>query len=441
MTRRLLWKELREQGPFALAALLAPAPILLFAHLVLKDPGLLSTLFLLWVPYAIFAGWGATRMPRERESGRLTLGALPAPWWQVLPLKAFPAIVWAVCLVFAYGYGYGHIYAAAEGGDVEITPSQMWPPAGLVALGYSSALLAGLFWQTAISTVAGLLAGAAGYWLLDSGMDGPDLWATIAVWALVAALVVAAACVVMARSRGARPRRIGVVAASPLVVAAAVLLARSVGALSEEAQDWYLGIAVWAPEVQSGNLVAKVENAKGKGATRSYRIIASDLDGRDLGVLKRQGLPVSLAWTSQGDLVFREVTQATRQDSLVLWSPTTGGLRVVTQRVAEMPRLGWFLGGYEEIAVEPNGERVALIYPRRVSRLSRAENQELWVVDLRTGAQRLLYPDVDAGKLWWRRGRVYMQQGWTNRLWSSSPDRGGLRREFSLPPASEDPSK
>ncbi|KPJ61959.1 hypothetical protein AMK68_05500 [candidate division KD3-62 bacterium DG_56] len=204
MIKRLLWKEFREQGPFALAALgLVPA-LLFYDRMVGGDhrpwPSFPTDL---WLVFGVLVAWGATRMPREREPSRLSLRALPVRWWQTWALKALPGIAWAgVCTAFACAIGRVGVAATDDGAGGWV----VWITAGSMASAYACAFLAGLFWGVGASAVLGLVVGTMAWAALES--PSPDYAARAAreLWLWVATVPVASAAVMAARARGARDR-------------------------------------------------------------------------------------------------------------------------------------------------------------------------------------------------------------------------------------------
>jgi len=158
--------------------------------------------------------------------------------------------------------------------------------------------------------------------------------------------------------------------------------------------------------------------------------VVSARNGTTSRAIRRRAIPVFVFWTPKGELLFREIALTARRDRVMIWNPETGRVRMAFERPAGPPPD--MMLDITPAALEPGGRRVALIYTRRAP-LARPPTANCgWWTWPPAGSGCSIERQRSAHV--WRRGRIYLTQH-NDQLWSSSPDRGGLRRESYLPPA------
>ena len=457
--QRLLWKEFHEQIWLFLAALGTPLALLFylraFEHYGGRWP---PEAIHLWPAYAVFAFWGATRLPHEREAGRLTLAVLPIRAWQVWVAKALPGVVGAiVCTYVAFQAG---MRTAVPGPDYYGHYSEylsFWVGAGEMASAYCVAFLASQFWSVGPSAVVGAVASTIGwplYWdaVNRQGTVTPDV-----SWLWTAALLAVSACVMQSRAGGGSTRRAGLAtlgAYTALVGLGVVLPAltkrdepRVPSPFGEDRRVLLsrpAGLAAYAEMVYADE---RTDRPIGR------RLLVFNLDGsgrreiaRATGIvpLAWAGLPphcglLYLEWEIEG--LNRKTTSFRGQQlsytegrkvrapgpRMLLWDRRTGKSRFVESLPSEVVSQSYHLAA----ASEPGGGRVAVIRPAPHGPPGSRPN-DLWIMDLATQRSRLLRPNTDVTNLTWAGGRIYYRD-WPVGARSISPDGGRPRREPAIP--------
>ena len=407
--KRLLWKEFHEHIWMFASAVAAPVLILIFVRVALRDESLWPTnVSSLFLAYVVFAFWGASRMPHERESSRLTLAALPVRLWQVWLLKALPGLIGAVvsaCLVAVLGQG------AAPPHGQQLSVGLM---SGEMASAYCIAFLASLFWGVGASAVISGVASTWGWGWYWQSTSTPHQRTADVSWLLTATLLAVSACVMLARSQGASYRRAAIVTAAVCVTILGVALA----------PGWYSGRR--GPVQYQTRIIAPPLVSREAGLIayepHSERIMVSRLDGSARReVAEGPGL-VPLALSSNGEILFlacsgdeqvmrrqrspearRELARRVRIE-VRLWDRRTGKSRVLETAPLTDPGIvgiGWsaaFVGGRSDAAIlQPSGA------------LGRSEKQDLWLLDTRTGKKRLLWPNISHNSVLWRDGWIELR--------------------------------
>ena len=419
--KRLLWKEFHEQVWMFASAVAAPVLVLMFSRMVLRrDYWWPTGVESLWLVYVVFAFWGASRMPHERESSRLTLAALPVRLWQVWLLKALPGLIGAVIaahVVHFLGQGPPSNMRPFSLGGAPIPQLSSWLMSGEMASAYCIAFLASLFWGVGVSAVISGIASTVGWGMYWSGIHAART-ADVS-WLLAATLLAVSACVMLARSRGASSRRAGIVTAAVCVTIVGVALVPGwIGEWGNPSIEYvpygYRGGG--EPLVsQDARLVALPQRSSDdrQPGAQATRLLVFGLDGSGRREIARATGLVPLAWSSRGELLFLRwdvhprllsVTTSKERRRLAgapllevrLWDRRTGKSRVLEKWPARHVRYPWRF----RASFEPRGSRVAILQPS-VGIVSRM-NEDLWLLDTRTGRKRLLWPEtaVAVSALW-----------------------------------------
>lgn len=451
--KRLLWKEAREQWPFALAVLAMPPLLLLLERAVARERDVWPVYQDdLWLLYTLLAVWGAVLMPRERARGRLTLETLPAARWQVWVVKAWPGLVAAI-LSTGIAMALGRFGGPFENiGHQEVT----WPvAAGGAALGFSAAFAASLVFGPVPSGLLGFALAICGPGIEDLFEGQPDYtglrlglvlmalaaaFLALALWLMVARQDVAdrasgrwivstaAACVLglalwPAFGKGYLPGfftiQFAITDGAPTV-----LVSRRLGMVAHKEEGWIREAADGPdkPKRITGRYSALwVRRLDGEEARRVALIRKAAFDPFN----PRPGDVTIIGWLADGRLLYA----LPERDALTwqLWSPQTQRSRQVTSTEAPMttnPLTQSFA------SVEPGGTRAAALRPP-IGKVLPSPHLDLWLLDLDTGDWSLRWPGVAGENVVWRRDRLYITGA--AGVWSLDPDGGRPRREHGLP--------
>jgi len=450
---RLAWKEFRENLWMLLVTLLCPLAVLLFMRFVLgsREPwnqGPAGVLIL--IEFVIFGTWGAMRMSPERAVGWLTLRTLPVPVWQVWLLKLAAGVAWAVaCAACAYWMG-----STILPGPRTPESAALWVIASGLALCYTVGFVASLFFASTASGVLGTLGGSMGWFALavlgeavGRSSDVPSM-VTIhyLLWIPPVILAVLALWVMSYQAKGASLKRTGAVLVAAFAVVLAILIVPRLPHLGQTRMQFYkYGGPSMVPCPETAQyadtefIYAGVRrDREAKEPITGMQLWARSVDGQWKRLVASGDKRLTpLVWTSKRQLIYVSEAFRSERARLMQWDPRTGKSSIVAE-MDTIPNELWYLLAQTGVAAEPGGDRIA--FARVTSgRLDYDHYLDLWVMNLRTGEGRLLWPNISGREVLWRAGRIYLRS--SGDLMAISPEGGRLEPAHSLPPATREEAR
>ncbi len=417
--KRLIWKELRENiWMMGVTLVVSVMLILFYCYRGNSFPLSPSDLVLVNIMFAV---WGALQSSHKKER---SIQFLPLRWWNTALIRLSIGTIWVwfcaalMCLV---GYHF----------SVSISVYSFFYVSGMV-LSYTVALLAGMLWNAGFSGILGAVVGVFGWKYLANPyfLTHEDMRyftaSTSGLCLVLSCMVIVFACL-KTRAYSIKSLRIAAI----ICVALLVVAIQYGGGIDTAAdikhgqfkacESHLLGRVAYVTDGYEVEIITGYRTR----SRRTYKLHTADIDGKNSKIIARGYWAYPILWAANGELIYTKSVGKKFISRLCAWSTHTGTSRVIT----DLPIISTGIDGKAIFGV--NGEYLAIVCVKR-NVLNQPKWDDLWIINLNTGAKRLAYPyiELDIQPIV-RKGKLYLRQ---YNEWTEISFEGGLAHQVSALP-------